>query len=396
MVPDTMPGVTPSLTPPDHDPESTPPPASERPASRDLPVRWRRSAWPLLLALLTGVLWLVAAQFPAWTERWYSAGLYPHIASTLVTLSGWVPFSLAETLLLAGLLAAVLLAGRGIAGVVRRTRRLGNVLARGLCRAVVTASLLFTSFVLLWGLNHARTPFAELVGLAPRPVTRAALLHVLEVLAQRAEAARPPDFDAEAAPPPGWQQAVADAYEAAGPRWPILRGPRPVVRSPWISPLQTMASITGVYSPFTGEPHVNDEPPAPVQWFTAMHEVAHLRGFAGEDEANFIAWWVGSHADDARIAYSCHLQMFRYVRFALFRGFEDGEVLRICAGAPRLMQDARAIERFWGEQERKPLHRAVTQIAQATNDLYLKTAGHEAGLRSYGQVVDLLVAALAE
>ena len=361
-----------------------------------LPVRWRRTGSLLLLALLTAGLMGLAMQFPARTEVWYSEGVYPWIAGGLVAISGWLPFSLGEVLLLTGLGAVLVHGARGAVGVLRRRRPLGNVLARLSCHAVATASVLATLFVLLWGLNHARQPFAARVGLLTRPVSKAALTRTAEALAQRAAAARPPGFDARAGMPRDWIQRVAAAYVVAGRRWPVLQGPRPPLRSPWISPLLTLGSITGIYSPFTGEPHVNADIPAPEQLFTACHEVAHLRGFAREDEANFIAWWVGSRAADPVLAYACELMAFRYAMGALggIFGVDPAAARRIRESVPEVMQDVHVLEEFWDRQP--PIQHAVTKVATITNDIYLKSTGHKDGVRSYGRMVDLLVAALGE
>src|SRR5690606_17610873 len=116
-----------------------------------------------------------------------------------------------------------------------------------------------------------------------------------------------------------WRRSVLEAFDRAGRELPALAGPRPAIRTPWISPLMTLASVTGIYSPFTGEPNVNGHMPEIVRPFVACHEVAHQRGFAREDEANFIAWWVGARSPDAGLAYSCELQALRIALAELYR-----------------------------------------------------------------------------
>ncbi|MCC7398225.1 MAG: DUF3810 domain-containing protein [Planctomycetes bacterium] len=373
-------------------------PPTTNPAARERRVPWRRTAWLVLLALFTAGLWVVAAANPAGTEVGYSTSIFPLLARGLVVASGWLPFSLGEVLLLAFVAAALTLTLRGASDLLRRRRPAREVLARGCCHTASAAAVLFTAFVLLWGLNHARPTFAELVGLRPQPVTREALLQTLTRLAQRAAAARPRGFDVTSALPAGWQGWIGDAYDLAGRRQPLLHGPRPAIRSPWISPLLTLASTTGIYSPFTGEAHVNRGLVGLEQLFTACHEVAHLRGFAREDEANFIAWWVGTSAAERTVAYACEVQALRHVRGALrsFPGVDDIHALVVLTAVPQVLADMAAIDHFWQREREKPLHQTITHIATTTNDLYLKASGHADGARSYGRMVDLLVAALAD
>ncbi len=56
------------------------------------------------------------------------------------------------------------------------------------------------------------------------------------------------------------------------------------------SKLLCYTGITGIYSPFTGEPNVNVAVPDIYIPFTTLHEMAHQRGYGSEDEANFLAY----------------------------------------------------------------------------------------------------------
>ena len=59
-----------------------------------------------------------------------------------------------------------------------------------------------------------------------------------------------------------------------------------------LSPLMSYTHVTGIYSYFTGETNINTDFPDYTIPFTAAHEMAHQRGIAREDEANFIAFLV--------------------------------------------------------------------------------------------------------
>src|SRR5207248_11260701 len=111
--------------------------------------------------------------------------------------------------------------------------------------------------------------------------------------------------------------ALDEAYRAE----PLLEGaaapavpPKPV----YFSGLMSRLGISGVYSPFTGEPNYNALQPDFDLPFAVAHEMAHQRGFAREDEANFIAFLVCTKASNAYVRYSGYLGALR-VLGVLFR-----------------------------------------------------------------------------
>lgn len=354
---------------------------------RGLP-RW------LLLAGLGPLGWglgWICATAPEWTEVLYARGVRPWLVDPLAFLAGLSPHSIGEVLLLATLGGAVVLVVRGMRAVLRGDAGWGAAIGTGLRRTLASAGVLYFVFQLTFGLGHARQPFAALSGLDVRPAGAPRLRQVCEDLGRRAAARRPdsielaPDFDA----------AIAEAYDAAARELAVLDGPRPSIRRPWISRLLVLSSITGIYSPFTAEPHVAAGLPDSLIPFVAAHEVAHLRGFAREDEANFIAWWVGSESVDSKLAYSCELQAFRYA-WARLRGVDPLGAEEVWRGLdPAVRGDAEAIWRFWQRQP-EVAHRTLSAVSSAVNHAYLQSAGHADGVRSYGRMVDLLVAALRE
>jgi truncated hemoglobin YjbI len=361
----------------------------------DRPIRWRRNLVLAALGPFAYGLQTLATQSPETTERIYSLGIYPWVQAGLTAIAQLSPFALGEALLLGSIVWILLRCAGGCLGLWRRQRRLGNLLQHAVAQTLAVAGVLFFLFQVLWALNHARLPFATQVALQPAPVESARLARVARKLAERAAAARPPELDAgEPFLPANWRDAIGDAYEAAGAQWPVLAGPRPAIRQAWISPLMTLGSITGIYSPFTGEPNVNVDIPEIVRPFVGCHEVAHLRGYAREDEANFIAWWVGSRAKDRAIAYSCELLAYRYAMQTL-RATNSRAWLETLEQTPKAVrEDDAAIDSFWRSRPMKAAAKVVTAITTKANDVYLKSSGHTDGVRSYGRMVDLLIASL--
>jgi len=318
--------------------------------------------------------------------------VHPPVRAALTLLFGWWPVSAAEVLLLAGCAWALWRMASALRVWLAGRRSARNLAGHGLAQVLGVGGVLFLLFQLLWGLHHARLPFAEHAGLRPTPADTRQLARVVELLATRAAARRPADAAFTEA---DWLESVLAAYDSAGKDLPVLAGPDPSVRQPWISTLLTWASITGIYSPFTAEPHVNGDLPPVLRPFVTCHEIAHQRGFAREDEANFIAWWVGNRSTDPAVAYSCELQAWRIARSRLYAADPNLGISIDVAAPPQLLRDDKTIRLFWEEQP-KLLREPLTWVATTVNDAYLKGSGHADGVRSYGRMVDLLIAALPE
>jgi len=145
--------------------------------------------------------------------------------------------------------------------------------------------------------------------------------------------------------------------------------------------------ITGVYTFFTGESNLNVNFPDYTLPYTAAHELAHQRGFAREDEANFIAFLVCDASDDPYIRYSGYVGMYQYVMNALYRADKElyREVYRMGEMSLRLEQVA------YGEFFKKYEKSKVGEVSGAINNSYLQSQG-TVGTKSYGMVVDLTVA----
>jgi len=122
--------------------------------------------------------------------------------------------------------------------------------------------------------------------------------------------------------------------------------------------------------------------------FTAAHEMAHQRGIAAEDEANFVAFLVCMCSDDAYIRYSGYQNMLEYIISALHTA--DGELYSQLMSQidSRSINEIRAYNKFFETYRNS----SAAEVSGAINDAYLKSQGQSAGEKSYGMVVDLAVA----
>jgi hypothetical protein len=145
--------------------------------------------------------------------------------------------------------------------------------------------------------------------------------------------------------------------------------------------------LTGIYSPFTSEANVNVDVPAPELPFSASHETAHQRGFAREDEANFAGYLACRLHPDRDFRYAGLLAASVHASNALY-AVDRAAARDVEAGrSPAVRRDLEAL-RAWAARHEGPVARAAEKV----NDAYLKSQGAADGVRSYGRMVDLLLA----
>jgi hypothetical protein len=321
----------------------------------------------------------LADRHPAAVEGIYSRGVYPTVASLLGALTDAVPFSVAELALAAALPAGAWWVARRAVGVLRRRRFPWRGLLHVAGAAGGAAGTVYAAFLVLWGLNYQREPLSVQLSLplAPAEVRELAQLSEALVLeANRLRVGLPEDQAGALAFTGGLREALGRVQPG---------GPRPKAAA--VSVALSYLGIAGIYVPFTGEAHVNATLPDAQVPFSAAHELAHRAGVAREDEANFQAFRTcRSHADQA-FRYSGHFVASLYALGAL-RGVDRAEEARLRALlTPAVDRDVHAL-RAWRARYRSRLG----DLGERVNDTYLKSQGQAEGVRSYGRMVDLMLA----
>lgn len=153
-----------------------------------------------------------------------------------------------------------------------------------------------------------------------------------------------------------------------------------------VSPLMTYTHISGIYTFFTGEANLNTNYPEYVNVFTIAHEMAHQRGIARENEANFIAYLVCIESDDVYMQYSGYLNMFEYLVSALYKVSPADGAKMYSKLDSRVYNDLVSYSKFF----EKYSNSTASEVAGTVNDIYLQSQGTP-GTQSYGMVVDLAV-----
>ena len=181
------------------------------------------------------------------------------------------------------------------------------------------------------------------------------------------------------------------AMESLGTRFSRLSGhypfPKPLINS-WILSIQ---QVTGVYSPFTIEANYNRDIPYYDIPFTICHELSHLRGYMQEEEANFIAVLATIGSGDIYFNYSGYVSAWVYAGNALAKTDREKFSELYMKINPYTRQDMMYNNEFWDRYDTK-----AAEVHEEINDAYLKYNGQTQGVKSYGQVVDLILTYFSE
>ena len=337
--------------------------------------------------LLSAILYLIAVKSPAFAD-FFNRHISAAVRATTAHLTGWIPFSLAETLLL---FLPVIVAALIFYAIRYRCDSWRTVFVYvGEILAIV--AVLLSLFIWSFGISYQCSPVNQKMALPRENVTvdelkATALILLAEVNALADEVPfRENDFSVMPYSMSELNDKLLVTYRKVAQKYPFIQSMDTRLKPVINSELMSHAHITGVYTYFTGEANLNTVFPDYTIPYTAAHELAHQRGIGPEDEANFIAFLVCIASDDPYIRYSGYLNMFEYVISAL-RGVDSKAYSEIFAMLDYNIRMEEVAYAHFYEQYR---HSKVSNVSNVVNDTYLKLQGTP-GAKSYGMVVDLAV-----
>ena len=297
-----------------------------------------------------------------------------------------VPFSVTEWIIVfLVLLGIVLLA---VLAVRLLRRRWKSAYRTGMTILSVSAAL-FALFCLWWGVLYYSDSFTEQASLERRDISVQELQTVTQYFAEQANAAaenvqRDENgiFSADKsdifARSPG-------IYEGAERLFPCLTAPDVRAKPVLLSRLLSYIHYTGFFFPYTAEANLNADSPACLLPSTIAHELAHLRGVAREDEANFCAVVACMESGDADYVYSGALLAYIYLGNALYSADYDAWYEVYTSLSESVRADLRANNAYWAQFETK-----AADVSEKVYESFLQTYGDDRGMQSYGACVDLL------
>ena len=262
------------------------------------------------------------------------------------------------------------------------------------------ATLLWTLHTGLYGLNQYSSPLAEdirlnmmVIGDSATPLINATTYFRDKANELANKVARDESGNLVA---PTFQETAEQAadgfdYLVYEKNYPVFAGVTTPVKELGWADMYTSMGIAGITMPFTGEAAVNPTTPTVTLPFTICHEMAHRMCIAPERDANLAAFLATTANSDLLYQYSGYFMAFRYCYNSLATistSTAANAANQLYAGINENMR--RDLESYWAYCE-EYIDDSASDFANSVNDTYIQASGDESGVKSYGEVTDLLL-----
>jgi len=316
-----------------------------------------RLAWVLPFLSLLSFISSCAAIYPSSSvERHYARSIFPKVSYLAGHFADSVPFAWLDVAIVLGAVLAFVLIRR------RRWIWVANIVAAA-----------YLVFFWGWGLNYHRQALQSKLQLdtarmRPEAMTQFAHHAVTELnrlYSEKRDATDETRTRAEAARRVRRVVSIID-----GTDWDSARR----FKISWIgNPWLHAAGIDGVFNPLAHEPIISNSLLDIERPFVMAHELAHVRGYPDEGDANVIATFATLMSDDPQFQYSGWLNLWLYLRTPELEKELD----------PGVRRD---IQRIF-ERARREQIRWINNFQQVLLDVFLKANSVSEGVRSYSRVV---------
>lgn len=384
------------------------------------------------IVIMTVLLNVIAWNSTAFCDA-YIAYIFPIWVNTYGRLTGLFPFSVGEWLLVAGVVLVAVAVLLGIVwGVgcmccmlsVKENRYIGlRKLVKGYYHFLAWVVLIVCVIMTLncFILYHASTFSQKYFGEDTEESTETGSLEygiedVLKVYNRVAEQCNSLSQQVERAEdgtilyfgvdsdghPVDMEDKAIEAMQQLGKTYPQLDGYYPRPKAMMFSDFMCQQYMCGYYFPFSMEANYNDVMYVMNKPASMCHELAHLRGYIYEDEANFISYLACVESDDVTFQYAGYLSVLNYLLNDLYKAYQVqptayAAALESVEPIPLLAvvqeDNVFVTEAEWDRINGKAVidTETVDEMSDTFTDTTLKLNGVSDGMMSYSRVVKLLL-----
>ena len=184
--------------------------------------------------------------------------------------------------------------------------------------------------------------------------------------------------------------------QALGEEYPQLAGFYPKPKKIYCSGFLSQQYMQGYFFPFSMEANYNQIMNIMNKPATMCHELAHLKGFLQEDEANLIGYLACIQSDDPFFQYSGYLSVLNYLDndyYDAVSGNREQYLSHVKISAQVRRDNEFLSQETWDTVEKKAVvsTETVEKISDEIVEATLVMNGVEDGMLSYCRVVGLLL-----
>ena len=351
-----------------------------------------------LIAVLTVVLNVAAWNSTVFCD-WYIAHVFPIWVSTYGRFTGWFPFSVGELmLLLAMILGGVALILWLPALICKKLRKAAGIYYKFVAWTVLVVCLIMTLNCFI--LYHATTFSKTYFGTAdPGEYSLEDLVQVRNTVVEACnELAGQMERDAEGniVYDGDLRVQAVESMKQLGKTYDRLSGFYPKPKPLYASDFFSQQYMCGYFFPFSMEANYNDVMYIMNMPSTLCHELAHLKGYIFEDEANFIGFLACVDSEEPLFQYSGYLSVLNYLDNDFYKavGRDRERYLQQPVISEQVKKDNVFVtEKEWERINAKAVidTETVDKVSDIVVDTTLKVNGVHDGSISYSRVVELLL-----
>lgn len=320
---------------------------------------------------------------------WVSERLVRPVHRALAVLNDHLPFSVAELLIGLAVIAVLVYIIYTIIKLIRCGGRLKRLYA-AVINLLAAGLAVYAGFCMLWGVYYYGDDFMTRSGLKNDNISVEQLETVTEyfaALVNEYSSRVPRDADGNyVADRDAILRRSNEVYANVEETLPCLSGPAVRAKGVYFSRVMSYTDFTGFFFPFTAEANVNTDFPPALFASTVAHELAHQRGVAKEQEANFAAVLASLEYGDAEYCYSACMLAYTHLGNALYSADYDAWKSIYLTLNEDVRRDFAANREYWAQFETP-----VQKVSNTVYEGFLHSYDQTMGLKSYGACVDLLV-----
>lgn len=349
----------------------------------------------------SAIILLLARYADGFAQR-YAVNVYPVISEYGGRISSQWNYSIFEAAVLSFLILVVLLPLSGLLHLlfcVMIRRKSGSIrkkiISVSLRLLICSVSVLVLVYSAAGAVNYHRNSIGTVLSLPVKESSMESLVKLSMLLAEDLTAlTEDPDWDYSLLTVKDSAYIETQAIYAMkqlGKQEPSLAGYYSKPKSVYFSEVLSDLGIEGIFSPFTMEANYNKAMTPFLIPYTICHELAHYKGYMKEDDAGFIAFLACKNSPSMVFQYSGMFHALIFTLNALKTEADPEEFNDVYQKLPEPVR----IQLGYIKEQRQQQTTSFTAITKSVNDLYLKANAQE-GMKSYGQMVDLLIADYAD